>query len=100
MDSLKPICVPCRRFYRPKKNGYNFIEGMPAPGGTRPTPPGNLAPEQWKPYKLWSGDLWECEGCLHQLIKGCAEQPLSEHYMPDFEEKVVQYAATFQVNDC
>ena len=26
---MKPICVPCQRFYRPKKNGFMFIEAMP-----------------------------------------------------------------------
>ena len=26
---MRPICVPCRRFYRPKKNGTYFLEGHP-----------------------------------------------------------------------
>lgn len=26
---VKPVCVACRRFLRPEKNGYSFVEGMP-----------------------------------------------------------------------
>ena len=48
---MKPICVNCQRFYRPKKNGVFFIESMPTVSGA---PAGKTAPESWKPYKLWS----------------------------------------------
>jgi hypothetical protein len=26
---MKPICVPCQRFYSPLKNGFEFIESRP-----------------------------------------------------------------------
>ena len=56
---MKPICVPCQRFYRPKQNDYSFVEGMPTHGAK----PGTEEPDKWRPYKLWLGDLWECKGC-------------------------------------
>lgn len=101
---LKPICVKCQRFYRAKKNGYRFIEGMPIAGNERPKP-GTAEPGQWEPYKLWVGDLYECGGCGNQLVTGVAREPLAEHYMPDFAEKVALEVARrgeplVQVNDC
>ena len=68
---MKPICVKCQRFYRAKKNGYYFIEGMPDTGAL----PGTAEPEKWHPYKVWSGDLWACEGCGHELISGTGRKP-------------------------
>lgn len=95
---MKPICVPCRRFFRVRKNGFYFLEGMPAASDT---PPGNAEPENWKPYKLWVGDLWECQGCGAQIIKGTPSDRLAEHYEQDFGERVLRTGADqFQVNDC
>lgn len=95
---LKPICVPCGRFYRPKKNEYYFIEGMPAKDGAAP---GREHPDDWRPYKLWCGDLWECEGCATQIIVGVGSRPVSEHYMPEFKKCMEQLNADqLQVNDC
>lgn len=95
---LKPICVPCQRFYRMKKQGFYFIEGMPTGEGR--AEPGTSEPDRWKPYKLWAGDLWKCEGCLAEIISGVAFQPVAEHYQPEFSQKVSAYQADFQVNDC
>ena len=44
---MKPVCVPCRTFYRPAKTGTYFEEGMPAETAGA-----------WDSYKLWAGDLW------------------------------------------
>jgi len=78
-----------------------FIEGMPLPTPDRhPVLPGNVEPENWAPYKVWCGDLYECEGCGAQIISGVGRAPLTEHYKPDFEEWVIRTNATFQVNDC
>lgn len=96
---MKPICFPCQRFYRPKKNGFPFVEAMPAVGVDRPEP-GTAAPDHWTPYKLWVGDLWECQGCGHQAIVGVAHEPVSEHFRKDFTEWRESMGATFQVNDC
>lgn len=82
----KPVCVSCQRYYRPAKNGFPYIEGMPMGEG-------------WTPYKLWLGDQWRCPGCGHEIVIG-ALVPLSEHYQMDFEAKVERYAPTVTVNDC
>jgi hypothetical protein len=95
--SLKPICVKCQRFYRVKKNGVMFIEGMPKENGAKP---GKWEPEKWEPYKLWRGDLWKCEGCNHELISGVAFNPIDEHYTPTFEKNVEAFSVTLQINDC
>lgn len=95
--SLKPICVKCARFYRPLKNGVYFREGMP----TVDRPGRGLAyDEQWQDYKLWSGDMWRCEGCDATIIVGVGAHPVIEHYMPKFREWVQATNATFRVNDC
>ena len=95
---LKPICVKCARFYRPKRNGYNFTEGMPVGTGTKP---GHEMADRWKPYKRWSGDLWECLGCGHELLSGVGMQPIAIQHQPDFEAKRKSFRCDqFQVNDC
>jgi hypothetical protein len=94
---MKPICVPCRRFYRPRKNNFFFVEAMPDSGDVLP---GLAEIERWKPYKLWAGDLWECDGCGAQIISGVAREPIREHYQPDFESVRMQLGADFQINDC
>jgi len=72
---MKPICVTCKLFYRPSRNGVWFLEGMPSGAG-------------WAPYKLWHGDEWSCRGCGSTIIVGVAPQPFSEHFEPDFKRKV------------
>ena len=95
---MKPICVQCQRFYRPKKNGMYFIEGMPIHNGALA---GKAEPENWKPYKLWCGDKWECPDCRAEIIVGCGIQPIAEHYQPDFTGVVAKFGAgQFIVNDC
>jgi hypothetical protein len=94
---LKPVCVPCHRFYRCIKSGFYFIEGMPLNNHARP---GNSEPDWWKPYKLWSGDKWRCEGCGHEIISGTGAGPIAEHYQTDFEETRAKLNADYQVNDC
>lgn len=95
---MKPVCVPCQRFFRMKQSGFYFIEGMPAENHA---PPGTAAPEKWKPYKLWVGDRWECEGCHAVILSGFGQQPINEHYRDDFAEQVQRLGADqLQVNDC
>lgn len=93
---MKPICVPCQRFYRPKENDFAFVEGMPTHGAK----PGHEEADKWRPYKLWLGDLWECKGCGAQIVVGTGQQPVSEHYKPDFASRVENFGAKLQVNDC
>jgi len=95
---LKPVCVPCQRFFRPEKNNFYFIEGMPIGSGV--TPPGNSQPERWIPYKLWASDKWKCQGCGTEILVGFGQRAISEQYMSDFEELRKRLGAEYQVNDC
>jgi hypothetical protein len=93
----KPVCVPCKRFFRPKRNGTAWIEGKPSYSGA---PPGTEEEAAWSPYKLWNSDMWECQGCGAQIIVGHGQQPISQDYMADFADQVKDHGATLQVNDC
>lgn len=95
---MKPICVPCLRFYKPKDVGIAFTEGFPQ--GESSAKPGTAEPEKWKPYKLWMGDLWQCPGCGAQIIHGTGERPIAEHYETDFKANMERHKPTLQVNDC
>ena len=99
---LKPICVRCHTFFKPKKNGFTFTEGMPLhkPDGER-VQPGLVEPERWKAYKLWTGDLWECQSCGTQIIANTGAQPIAIRHECDFHEQIETHGAgKFQVNDC
>jgi hypothetical protein len=94
----KPVCVPCERFMRPKRNGFSWIEGMPVvedPGIGKSARPG-----AWKPYKLWISDLWHCPSCNAEVIVDHALSPIDEHYRPSFEASVAARDATLLVKDC
>lgn len=93
---MKPICVPCQRFYRPIKTGFYFIEGMPNKGAR----PGTEDAEHWSPYKLWSGDKWRCEGCGSEIISGTGAKPIAIQHETDFAAKLKSFRAEYQVNDC
>lgn len=91
MAGTKPVCVGCALFFRPKKNGVYFIEGMPVMDKGNKT---------WVPYKLWSGDLWECNSCGGQLVIS-ANQEIAIQHEPDFKRLVESYKAGWLiVNDC
>jgi hypothetical protein len=62
--------------------------------------PGLKEPNRWKPYKLWSGDLWQCPDCGHELISGVGMGPIAEHYQPEFPGWVERLGAEVQINDC
>lgn len=96
---MKPICVPCQRFYRPVRNGFAFIESRPIENQALP---GTLAPESWTPYKLWMGDKWRCMGCGAEIIVGTGANPVSQDFHEDFGTKVDRYggADLLRVNDC
>ena len=95
---MKPICVPCQRFFKLTKAGFYFLEGMPVESRAAP---GSAEPEKWKPYKLWAGDRWECPNCHAVIISGVGHSRIAEHYEPDFAAKVAALGADqLQVNDC
>lgn len=94
---MKPVCVPCRRFFRMKKSGFYFIEGMPKDNAL----PGNAEPEKWKPYKVWTADKWECPDCGAAILSGFGRERIAEHYEDDFTAQVKALGADqLQVNDC
>jgi hypothetical protein len=97
---MKPICVPCQRFFRPKRNGIYFIEGMLKGGLEREVIRGKHGADDWRPYKLWHGDLWECHGCGAQIISGVGLEPVTEHFKPGFKAVIEECRPVVQVNDC
>jgi hypothetical protein len=87
--SLKPICMTCRVFYRPHRNGVFFTEGMPTGNG------------EWRPYKIWVGDLWKCWKCGHEIISGVGRNPIRVQHEPDFNHtQEVLGAKEIVINDC
>lgn len=93
----KPVCVPCQRFFRPKKNGRYFVEGMPV---SNDASPGNINPSAWRPYKLWAGDEWECRGCGATIIVSAGIRPIAEQHEERFAETMNHFNPTVFVNDC
>ena len=86
---LKPICMTCKLFYRPFRNGTYFTEGMQDGAGG------------WQPYKVWVGDLWKCKGCGHEMIVGTGHLPVSERHMHGFDELRTKTGADeININDC
>jgi hypothetical protein len=83
---MKPICVECKLFFKPKKNEVAFEEGFGDGTG--------------KPYKLWLADLWECRGCGRQIIVGAGASPVAEHYQPDYAQSQAHFAPMLLVDDC
>ena len=85
---------------RMKKAGFAFIEGAPKPGLDRLAERGKRHDDEWEPYKLWVGDLWECPGCDARILSGFANQPVAERhhsYMAEWTEKL---HAELLVKDC
>lgn len=77
------VCAKCNRAMRPKKNGFPFVE---------------LA--QDRPYKLWYGDLWECQDCGAEIVyTAWSQQPIAEHYQPDFAAKLESHKPTVQAKE-
>lgn len=95
---MKPICVPCQRFFRPEKSGFCFTEGMPIGAGL--SVPGTSHPERWRPYKLWRGDKWKCQGCGAEIVIGASE-PFAIQHEDGFTQLAKETKADqYQVNDC
>jgi hypothetical protein len=91
----KPICVKCKRFFKPHRNGVFALEQMPTVSGAQP---GLEEEALWQPYKIWRADLYRCGGCSDEIIVGFGAGRLTEHYEPQFE-KVLPFV-TYTVNDC
>ena len=96
----KPICMACHLFFHPHKTGFWFIEGMPK-NGSFTVKPGLAEPENWVPYKVWSGDIWKCQGCDATIIVGTGWEPAAiQHDTERFAAFKKMCDPPFQVNDC
>ena len=70
------VCISCNQQMRPKKNSYRFVEMAKMTDGSEQVP-----------YKIWDGDLWECQGCGASIVHTDPRQlPVNEHYKPGFSE--------------
>jgi hypothetical protein len=99
--AMKPICVHCERFMRPKRNGIYFLEGKPWGGDVEWNQKHGKDATGWTPYKLWAGDLWMCPTCGTQIIVGVPATPIAEHYQPEFAAAVARTGADrLLVKDC
>jgi hypothetical protein len=81
------VCVRCRSFFHPKKNGVCVEEGMPQ--GTT-----------WVPYKLWLADSLECRKCKTEIIAGFGATPVSEHYNLEYGRFKAALNPYVFVEDC
>ena len=88
----KPVCIPCQRFFRVKRNGIHVLEGKPIVHGALS---GTKEDHNWAPYKMWRADLWQCEGCGATIASGFANNPMWE----DFEGALPE-TLYHKVNDC
>lgn len=86
---MKPICVSGRKFFRMKKSGVYFEEEMPLRDES-----------EWGPYKIWAGDVWQCDSCGTEIISGVGLRPLAEHYQPDYAEHAARLSPMLRVDDC
>ena len=65
---MRPVCVTCGKFMKPHCNGRCV-----------------LVMSDGAPYQIWMADEWKCEQCHAAVVVGFAREPLSEHFMDDFE---------------
>lgn len=88
----KPVCMKCKLFFRPKKNGTYFTEAMPRGS--------NEATRSWVPYKIWAGDLWECRGCGTEIIISGLHEMAIQHEESFKTLQKSTGAGDIQINDC
>jgi hypothetical protein len=96
----KPVCVSCKRFFKPFKNGIYVLEQMPEGNDMVP---GTEMEENWRPYKIWRADLLWCEGCGKKIVSGFGMQHMAEHYESGFDKFLAELRVSgmlYTVNDC
>lgn len=96
-EPLPPICRACHRFFRAKRNGYYFLQGM---RDSFDVQPGLAEPEKWEAGRIWVADLYACPGCGAEILTGYGRSPVAEKYQDGFAETARRLKADqFQVND-
>jgi hypothetical protein len=95
--NLKPICIPCQRFFKPEKNGQMVEERKPTTNEARP---GKDDAHLWDSYKLWMTDRWKCPGCHSEIICGAGRDPICISHQPDYEKVRGWEPNIVIVNDC
>ena len=55
--AFTPICVPCQREMRCRRNDYLFADYG---GGA-----------------IWAGDMYQCEGCKARVVVGVGQEPVA-----------------------
>jgi len=61
-----PVCVPCKREFRVKKNGV-FVATSAF---------------------VYAGDLYVCDGCGVEIVAGWGKEPCVENFEPEFDDWV------------
>jgi hypothetical protein len=74
------FCPVCEIWMKNHKSGAIVEEAMTKGGA---------------PYKLWSGDMYECPQCLGTVIVNFGAHPIAEHFQPDYHEQ----REKFRTND-
>ncbi len=92
---MMPVCVPCRKFYRPEKNGVIVEEGMPS-GSRQPITDSS----GWGPYKLWYADKLKCPDCGHELIYGYGADAFAHHFQSTYAGEKKLNPPDIFVPDC
>lgn len=70
------VCTLCGKKLKPHKIGVAVLE----------------MDDHGDPYKLWMADLLACPGCKIKMASiHDQQQPIAEHYQPDFAAKIKTY---------
>lgn len=83
----KPVCLKCGLFFKPTKTAVGWEEMMPVDS-------------DWRPYKLWMGDLMECRGCGAEIISGHGGDPIAIQHEDGYDRIRSQVAPVVCVEDC
>jgi hypothetical protein len=82
-----PICIQCGLFFRVQKNGITWEERI------------RVSDDEWRPYKLWQADLWECRGCGTQILTGHGQKPIAEYFENNYYDIRDRFVPMLRVDD-
>ena len=66
----RPVCVNCQCEFRREKDDTGVVQM-----------------DGYKPYSLWSGDLWKCPGCEAEIVIVFGKVSITKH-QPEFEAAI------------